>query len=91
MVSEGGNSGATAGNCPTPTGIFSHHLQRQMITLDEQPELASVLDAVMSATEPVRLAPILAYKLSCMGLIKQSGDKTIPGCELYRQYFEHQS
>jgi hypothetical protein len=75
---------------PTSTGIFSHHLQRHRITLEEKPELASALHAVMSATEPVELDPIVAYKLRSMGLIKQLENKAVPSCELYRQYFEHQ-
>ena len=73
---------------PTATGIYSHHLQRHRIILQEQPELASALDAVISAADPLQLKPILAYKLSSMGLIEQSGDKAILGCELYRQYFK---
>jgi hypothetical protein len=56
--------------------------------MQEQLELAIALHTVMSANEPVQLEPIMAYKLSSMGLIKQSGDKAIPGCELYRQYFK---
>ncbi len=72
---------------PTSSGIYSHHLQRHWVSLLEQPELAIALHKVMNATEAVTLEPILAYKLSGMGLIKQSGNKAIPGCELYRQYF----
>jgi AAA-like domain len=37
----------------------------------------------------VSLEPILAYKLSSMGLIKPLGRNVVPGCELYRQYFQH--
>ena len=74
---------------PTATGIYAHHLQRHWVILQEQPELAQDLDTVVSATEPVQLDPILAYKLSSLGLIKQSGDKVMPGCELYRQYFSN--
>jgi hypothetical protein len=71
----------------TPTGIYFHHLQRHWVILQEQPELANAFNAVMRATEPIKLDPILAYKLSSLGLIKQSGDKAILGCELYRQSF----
>ncbi len=71
----------------TNTGIYGHHLQRHWATLQEQPALASALQTVIEATEPVELEPILAHKLSSMGLIKQSGDKAVPGCELYRRYF----
>ena len=72
---------------PTSTGIYSHHLQRHLIVLKEQPELATALNTVMSAIEPVQLESILAYKLISLGLIKQSESRAIPSCELYRQYF----
>lgn len=72
---------------PTSSGIYAHHLQRHQVTLQEQPELANALTTVMNSTQAVQLEPIIAYKLSSMGLIKQSGNKAIPGCELYRQYF----
>ncbi|MFN6212615.1 MAG: AAA-like domain-containing protein, partial [Microcystis sp.] len=69
------------------TGIYAHHLRRHWAVLEQQPELAKALDRVMSAVEPVQLDPIIAYKLSSMGLLKQSGDKVVPGYELYRRYF----
>jgi hypothetical protein len=72
---------------PTAIGIYTHHLQRHWVTLQEQPELASALDAVISNTQPVELEPIVAYKLRSMGLIKQLGKKAILGCELYRQSY----
>ena len=72
---------------PTASGIYAHHLQRHRVTLDAQPELASALNAVLSATEPVNIEPLLAYKLNSMGLIKQSGDQAMPSCELYRQSY----
>ena len=72
----------------TSTGIYSHHLQRHCVTLQEQPELASVLYSVMNATEPIQIDSILAYKLSSLGLIEQSRDKVFAGCELYRQHFK---
>ena len=71
----------------TAKGIYHHHLQRHWATLEKQPELAQALNTVLNATEPVPLEPILAYKLTSMGIIKQSGDKVIAGCELYRRYF----
>jgi hypothetical protein len=72
---------------PTAIGIYSHHLQRHWATLNKQPELAQALELVFRATEPIALDPIVAYKLSSMGVIKQLGDKAIAGCELYRRYF----
>lgn len=70
--------------------IYKHHLQRHWVTLQEQPELASAFHAVIGTTEPIRLDRILAYKLSSLGLIEQSGDRAIAGCELYRHYFKNQ-
>jgi hypothetical protein len=71
----------------TATSIYSHHLQRHRVALEAQPELATSLNTVINAIEPVQLEPILAYKLSSMGLIQQSGDKVTLSYELYRQYF----
>jgi hypothetical protein len=76
-------------SAPTASGIYNHHLQRHSAALKEQPELASALHTVMDADEPVPLEPILAYKLHSMGLIKPLGKNVIPGCELYRQYFQN--
>ena len=73
---------------PTAAGIYHHHLQRHWVTLTQQPELAQALDRVMSATQPIALAPILAYQLSSLGSIERLGDKVVPACELYRQAFK---
>jgi transcriptional regulator with XRE-family HTH domain len=71
----------------TSTGIYNAHLQRHWVTLKEQPELAQALNAVMNATDSITIPPILAYRLSRLGLIKQSEGKIMSGCELYRQAF----
>ena len=72
---------------PTNAGIYAHHLQRHWTILEKQPELAQALARILDTDEPVSLDPIQAHKLSSMGLIKQSGDKAIASCELYRRYF----
>lgn len=74
-------------NTPNANDIYHSHLQRHWATLKKQPELAQALDKVLNATKPVTLDPIFSHKLSSMGLIEQSGDKAIAGCELYRQCF----
>lgn len=71
----------------TSTGIYHRHLQRHWANLEENSELARALDTVMSAAEPIPLAPLVAHKLSSLGLIERSGDKAVPSCELYRRYF----
>jgi hypothetical protein len=71
------------------TGIYAHHLRRHRVALEAQPELATSLNRVITASEPVELEPIIAYKLSSMGLIQQSRDRVTLSYELYRQYFAH--
>ena len=71
----------------TTNGIYQHHLQRHWANLEEQPELVQALNSVMNTSQPVKLEPVITYKLSSMGLIKQLGDKVFPACELYRQFF----
>jgi hypothetical protein len=75
---------------PTCTGIYHHHLQRLWATLQEQPNLAIALHQVINASQPVKLEPILAYKLRSMGLIKLYENKAIVSCQLYQQYFQNQ-
>ncbi|MBW4620754.1 MAG: AAA-like domain-containing protein [Cyanosarcina radialis HA8281-LM2] len=72
----------------TATGIYDRHLQRHWATMHEQPKLAQALDTIISAAEPMKLDAILAFKLKSLGLIRQSGDRAIPGCNLYRQAFK---
>jgi hypothetical protein len=72
---------------PTTTGVYHHHLQRHWVNLEAQPELLLALHSVVNANEPISLELIIAYKLSSMGLVKQSSNKVIPNCELYRQFF----
>jgi hypothetical protein len=72
---------------PTATGVYHHHLQHHWVNLEAQPELLLALHSVVNANEPISLELIIAYKLSSMGLVKQSSNKVIPNCELYRQFF----
>lgn len=72
---------------PTSSGIYHSHLQRHLATLEEQPTLAQALCTVLDSGQAVNLEPMLAYKLSSMGLINQSGNETSISCELYRKYF----
>ncbi len=69
------------------TGIYNYHLQRHWVNLEEHPDLLLALNTLIESTEPVSLEPIVEYKLSSMGLIKQIGNKAVPICELYRQSF----
>ena len=55
---------------PTPTGIYHHHLQNHLITLQKHPELATTFAKVIKAQKPIQLETIIAYKLASMGLVK---------------------
>lgn len=77
-------------DAPTDAGIYEGHLRRHLDTLTENPSLAEALEQVVTSTEPVRLETMQAYKLYSIGLIKRMGDRVMPRCELYQQYFrEH--
>jgi len=74
----------------TSTGIYANHLRRHQVKLEEEPELAIALQNLVNTNEPTLLEPIVAYKLSSMGLIKLDGNKATLTCDLYRQYFGSQ-
>ena len=71
----------------TPEGIYHRHLRRQWLTLQQEPELAEFFNLLLQTNRPVQLKPIVAYKLSSMGLIKQIGNEAIVSCKLYQDYF----
>lgn len=75
-------------NAATYNSIYASHLQRHQATLQEQPELAHACYQIMSAEEPVSVAPILAYKLYSMGLIDLDRDRAFPRIPLYQTYFQ---
>mgnify|MGYP003564699332 FL=1 len=74
----------------TNTGIYSHHLRRHWLALQEQPELEMAFQKVCNATEPVILEQITAYKLNSMGLIHLVDNKAQVSCQLYQKYFQNQ-
>ena len=73
---------------PTEQGIYHHHLQRHLVTLRAQPELAIAFNHLINAGAPDQLDPLLTHKLSSLGLIKQIEKGAIASCELYQRYFK---
>lgn len=71
----------------TSLGIYQNHLQRHWIVLQKNPQLLQAINTLIDFPESVKLDPIVAYKLSSMGLISQSQERTELRCQLYRQYF----
>ncbi|HEY9600831.1 MAG TPA: AAA-like domain-containing protein [Allocoleopsis sp.] len=74
-------------DAPTEAGIYSNHLWRHWENLQKNPELAQAYKKVVKSSEPVELERVQSYKLHSMGLVKRQGDKVMPSCDLYRQYF----
>ncbi len=75
---------------PTTAGIYNQYLRSHLVTLREQPQLATALQQVMTADDGVQLDAISVHKLESMGLIQLEGDRSKPSCELYRLYFRAQ-
>ncbi|WP_316430999.1 AAA-like domain-containing protein [Leptolyngbya sp. NK1-12] len=74
----------------TEAGLYSNHLRRHLLVLQQQPQLASVVGqlARQSATEtPPNLTAVEIFQLHRMGLIQLQGSQVRLRCELYRQYF----
>lgn len=74
---------------PTPTGIYHHHLQNHLITLQKHPDLASAFAKVIKAEKAIQIETIIAYKLASMGLVKLQGKEVFPSCQLYCLYFSN--
>ncbi|MCU0552757.1 MAG: AAA-like domain-containing protein [Leptolyngbya sp. Prado105] len=71
----------------TESGIYSNHLRRHWMQLQQRQDIAIAFQQVIASNEPVSLDPLKAFKLESMGLIHLQGNTAIPRCELYRQYF----
>jgi AAA-like domain len=71
----------------TDAGIYRHHLRQFWLSLQQEPNLMTAFQTVISATKPVRLETISAYQLQSMGLVKLAGNEVEPRCQLYRSYF----
>ncbi|MGK7932747.1 MAG: AAA-like domain-containing protein, partial [Microcystaceae cyanobacterium] len=72
---------------PTVTGIYGHHLQNHLITLQKYPDLISAFTQVIAVSSSVHLETIIAYKLASMGLIKLQGNEILPSYQIYSLYF----
>lgn len=72
---------------PTEEGLYSEHLRRHLLNLEENPELLAAMKRVIAEKTPVRIDTREAFKLRSMGLVKMKGNDVLPLCNLYRQYF----
>jgi hypothetical protein len=74
-------------DAPTEAGIYSDHLLRHLISLQESLELRAAFKQVVTSNSPVQLKPMQVYQLQRMGLLQVQGNDVTPRCNLYRQYF----
>ena len=72
---------------PSCPGIYGDHLQRQLWSLQQHPELATAFTHVVKSAHPVELDLVEAFKLQSMGLIHLQGNQAVPNCLLYQKYF----
>ncbi|MFB2882274.1 AAA-like domain-containing protein [Floridanema aerugineum] len=71
----------------TESGIYEEYLRYSLATVQAEPGLEGALQQVIRSEEPVKLDPVIAYKLESIGLVNMDGDRLVPSCELYRLYF----
>ncbi|MEL7226134.1 MAG: diguanylate cyclase, partial [Cyanobacteria bacterium J06576_12] len=74
---------------PTAAGIYHHHLQACLKTLQQQPTLAEALRWVVMSPNPVELESAHAHQLASLGIVTLEGNACRPACELYRLFFTH--
>jgi hypothetical protein len=67
------------------TGPFGDHLRNYFLRLLNYPDVAAALKQVMLGRGCSNKK--LAYRLESAGLVKTEGDKVVPRCRLYAEYF----
>lgn len=71
----------------TEESYYGDHLRRHWLNLESDEELLVAIKYVVTADIPVDVGTTEAFKLRSMGLVKFQGNKVMPLCDLYRQYF----
>ncbi|MEL6400560.1 MAG: AAA-like domain-containing protein [Cyanobacteria bacterium J06626_4] len=74
----------------TPSGIYGAHLRNYLAILKQSPNLAQAMHQVVSTQAGAELDAVTMYRLESLGLIKINGYRAMPGCEVYRSYFQQQ-
>ncbi|MBD2139757.1 AAA-like domain-containing protein [Anabaena sp. FACHB-1237] len=68
-------------------GIYRYHLQQYWVQLLGYPGLVKTYNEVVTTQESLVIDPVHAHKLESLGLITFEGDRVLPRCQLYRNYF----
>jgi hypothetical protein len=67
--------------------IYRDYLRRLLWNLQQYPDLVTALTRVVMSPTPVKLAPIQAFKLHSMGLVRFVQGQVVPSGDLCRRYF----
>jgi hypothetical protein len=67
--------------------IYGEHLQQQQWNLQQHPELAAVFTQLLNQSS-AEFDLMQLSRLQSMGLISIQGNRPLPSCRLYRQYFQ---
>jgi len=70
------------------TEIYADHLHEQLWLLEQDPDLVTAYQQVISTNQPIKIEQVKAFKLKSMGLVHIDGNSVIASCGLYRQYFQ---
>jgi hypothetical protein len=71
----------------TQESLYRDHLLELGNILEKNPDLKENFKKIVTASEPVRLNPTIAFQLESLGLVRINSDFAEPRCPLYRQYF----
>ena len=72
---------------PTEEGPYCDHLRRHLRNLQDDAQLLAAVKEIVTTNTLFNVGSVEAFKLRSMGLVKFQGNKVLPLCELYRQYF----
>jgi len=74
---------------PTQQGVYKDHLIRLQKIVTKDLQIKLTYKSVVASPKPVFIDSIIGHQLKSLGLIKWEGNKAIPSCKMYRQYFSH--
>lgn len=75
------------GTATAEDGIYSSYLRRQLLYLQQYPDLVTAMIRLVQAATPIQLEAVQAFKLQNMGLVRVRHQQCVPSCNLYRYYF----
>ena len=72
---------------PTEEGLYGDHLYGYLLVLEDNKDLKTAMRKVIASDVPVKLDPVISFKLRSLGLVKTISNKVTYLCNLYRLYF----